>query len=76
MPDLSRFRSLGQREQAVVAVAVLLDGHDSVDYLSSDKERATALMRAARDLAELLPELRMPLLGTLLRAIMKKIEDA
>ena len=69
MADLSKFRSLSESEQAMVAVAVLLDGHDAVEYLASDKERGTALIRAARDLADLPPELRMPLLGTLLRQL-------
>ncbi len=71
MPDISRFRSLGGRERAIVAVAVLLDGHDAADYLSSDKERRTPLSRAAKDLADLPPDLRLPLVGTLLREAVK-----
>ena len=75
MPDISRFRALGTREKALVAVAVLLDGHDAADFLKNDKERATALSRAAKDLAELPPELRLPLVGTLLRAAVKDLSD-
>ncbi len=75
MADLWRFRTLGVREQAVVALSVLLDGHDASDYLGSDKERSVALSRAAKDLAELAPELRMPLAGTLLRRALSKIEQ-
>lgn len=67
MPDISRFRTLALRERALVAIAVLLDGHDAADYLACDKERQQALTRAARDLVELSPELRLPLLGTFLR---------
>jgi hypothetical protein len=74
MPDLSRFRALSRREQALVATAVLLDGHDAAEYLSSDKERKTALMRAAKDLAELPLDLRVPLLGTVLRESIADIE--
>lgn len=73
MKDLARFRALSPRERALVAVAVLLDGHDAAEYLSSDKERHGALCRAARDLAELSPDLRMPLLGSLLRRTIEEL---
>ena len=75
MPDLSRFRALSTREQAVVAVALLLDGHDAPDYLGSDKERSVALSRAAKDIAELPLDLRLPLVGTLLRAALQELEQ-
>ena len=75
MGRLHRFESLTPRERAVVAVAVLLDGHDAIDMLASDKERKGVLCRAAKDLAELAPDLRLPLLGTLLReAIAEMVE--
>lgn len=74
MKDLSRYRSLAARERALVAVAVLLDGHDAVDYLSSDKERALALCRAAKDLAALPLDLRLPLLGSILRNELDQME--
>lgn len=73
MPDIAKFRSLTTRERAVVCIAVLLDGHDAVDFLSSDKGRAPALSRAAKDLANIPHEIRMPLLGTLLRDAMAKL---
>jgi len=75
MPDISRFRALTTREKALVAVAVMLDGHDAVEYLASDKDRSSALCRAANDLADLAPELRMPLLGSLLRAVVSELES-
>ena len=75
MPGLSRYRALGTREKALVAVAVLLDGYDAAEYLSCDKERHTALTRAAKDLAELSPELRMPLIGSLLRTAMRELAE-
>ena len=68
MPDLSRFRALGPPEKVLVAVAVLLDGRDAAEFLKNDKERGMALSRAAEDLSELEPDLRMPLLGSLLRS--------
>jgi hypothetical protein len=73
MPDIARFRALTTREKAVVCLAVLLDGHDAVDYLSSDRERAPALSRAAKDLASIAPEIRMPLLGTLMREAVQEL---
>lgn len=76
MADLSRFRALSLREQAVVAVATLLDGLDAVDYLSSDKDRRTALSRAAKDLADFPLDLRLPLVGTLLRAAIAELEQS
>ena len=51
MPSIAKFRSLGARERALVAVAVLLDGHDATEYLACDRNRAAALVRAARDFA-------------------------
>ena len=73
MSNLTRFRALGIKEKALIAVALLLDGHDASTYLSSDKERSTALVRAAEDLAMIQPDLRMSLIGTYLRSI---IEDS
>ncbi len=73
MADNSRFRMLSFREQAVVSVAVLLDGHDAPEYLLYDKERSNALSRAAKDLAALAPEVRMPLVGSLLRKALQEL---
>ena len=75
MPDLLRLRSLSVREQALVLIAVLLDGHDAVDYLGSDKDRAIALARAAKDVADLPPDVRLPLAGTLLRTALDDLEE-
>lgn len=75
MPDLLRLRSLSVREQALVLIAVLLDGHDAMEYLSSDKDRAIALARAAKDVADLPPEVRLPLAGTLLRTALSELEE-
>ena len=72
---MQKFESLTARERAVVAVAVLLDGHDAVDMLASDKERKGVLCRAAKDLAELSPELRLPLLGTMLREALGELRE-
>ncbi|MCC6220307.1 MAG: hypothetical protein IT291_03590 [Deltaproteobacteria bacterium] len=74
MSDLGRFRALSVRERAVVALGVLLDGRDASDFLLCDKERSAALSRAAADLAVLQPELRMSLLGSLLREALAHLE--
>lgn len=76
MANLVRYRALGDKEQALVAIGVLLDGHDAVEYLSSDRHRKTALSRAARDVADLPAELRMPLIGTLLRAAVARLKES
>ena len=76
MPGLSRFRALSSKERALVALAVLLDGHDAEAFLQSDKDRSLALTRAAGDLAQLAPEVRMPLLGTQLRIALEDLEGA
>lgn len=73
MSDISRFRSLGSRERALVAIGVLLDGRDALEYLSYDRERRMALVRAAEDLVELGVELRIPLAGTLLRKALDEL---
>jgi hypothetical protein len=73
MADLFRFRSLATRERATVAIGVLIDGRDAVDYLAYDDQRGIALVRAAEDLVELTPELRIPLIGTLLRSALESL---
>lgn len=75
---MSRFlgyKLLSKREQALVAIAVLLDGHDSALYLSYDRDRGQALSKVALELADIAPELRMPLVGTLLRDILVEVES-
>jgi hypothetical protein len=74
MADTSRFRALSDREKALVAIGVLLDGFDAVEYFGADSERKIALQRASKDLAELSPDLRIPLLGTLLREAISSLK--
>ena len=66
--DAQRFRSLPARQRALVAVAVLLDGREAGMYLENDSVNSAGLKRAAADLAAIDPELRMPFVGTALRA--------
>jgi hypothetical protein len=58
-------------ERALVGIAVLLDGNDAVMYLGFDGTRGALLSGAARELASLDPDVRMPLVGTLVRMAMK-----
>ena len=67
MADLSRYRELSRHERIMALIAVLLDGQKGGFYLRSDKERAGAYDEVCSDLVHLNPELRLPLLGTLLR---------
>jgi len=73
MADLTKYRALPPKERALIAVAVLLDGRDAVEYLKSDKERGNVLCKATKDLAELAPDLRMALSGSFLRQALAEI---
>lgn len=65
--DTQRFRALTAHDRALVAVAVLLDGREAPIYLERDAVNGPALSRAAADLASQDPDLRMALVGSLLR---------
>ncbi len=71
---LPRFSSLSAQNRALVALAVLIDGHEAVNYLRSDSLLLDALSKAANELSELEPELRMPLAGTILREALQELE--
>jgi len=71
--DAQRFRSLSPWQRALVAVAVLLDGREAGMYLENDSVNGQGLKRAALDLAGVEPELRMALVGTLLRDALKEM---
>ena len=70
MPGLEVLATLPPRQQILVVVAVLLDGRDSVGYLQVDVDYGEQLAQACREFALLSPELRMPLLGTVLRRLL------
>ena len=73
--DAQKFRALNPWDRALVAIAVLLDGREAGAYLESDSVNGTGLRRAALDLAAVEPELRMPFVGTLLRAALKDLKS-
>ncbi len=67
MADIRKFRELPKRYQCLVALAVLLDGIDAATYLENDEHFGERLREVSEILGRLDPDLRMPLLGTLLR---------
>lgn len=82
MPSLAKFRVLDPRSQALVSLAVLIDGHDAGHIISggeADINKSSSseaqMAEAAEDLAKLSPELRVPLLGSLLRGALEQLEE-
>ena len=76
MVDVKKFRALNAKQKALVAIAVLLDGHEAAIYLENDMQNGELLSRAAGDLSELPPDLRVPLLGTQLRRAIEAIDKS
>lgn len=76
MKDLSPLKKLTQQEQILVCIAVLFDGLDAADVLGTDANNGLALRKIARDLAALAPDVRMPLVGSLLRNLVEKNRGA
>ena len=72
--DAQRFRALSARDRALVAIAVLLDGREASTYLEPDARNGHGLKRASLELAGLDPELRMPFVGTMLRAALQELK--
>lgn len=66
--------NLSSRQQALVAVGVLLDGEQAVQFLSTDKEPQGGLSSVAEELAKLAPELRVSLVGSILRRSLEELE--
>lgn len=74
MTDSARFRALSPRHRALVTIAVLLDGREANVYLENDALHGQSLSKAATELATQGPELRMPYLGSALRAALVQIK--
>jgi len=69
-----RFHSLSPRHRALVAFAVLCDGHEAAQYLANDALCGPQLKRAAEELSEQDVELRMPFVATLLRQSISQLK--
>ena len=73
MADTSIFRSLSAKDRAIVAIGVLLDGHDAASLLSYDNDYGATLSRAAEELTQMPPDLRVPFAGTALRRALSEL---
>ena len=73
MIELHSFKKLSVRDQALITIAVLLDGREAANYFDAEDVRDQELKKVAIELAEISPELRMPLLGSLLRTALSEI---
>ena len=71
--DAQLFRSLSPKHRALVAIAVLLDGREASVFLEGDALHGDRLRKAALELSDLEPELRMPFVGTMLRGALREI---
>lgn len=67
MSEEQLLSELSPAERAMVAIAVLLDGHDAVSFFGNDTDRGDVLKKAAKSLVALAPDLRLPFVGTILR---------
>lgn len=72
--DTQRFRSLSAHSRALVTMAVLLDGHEAGRVLSEDTVNGSGLERAADEIANQNPMLRMPFVGTSLRIALEELK--
>ena len=61
-------------ESMRVAVAVLLDGREAALYLENDSLNSTGLSKAALELADQDPQLRMPYEGSALRLALSEMD--
>jgi len=68
------FQKLSARSQALVAFAVLLDGFEAGVILENDSKNGLELRAAAETLAGQSPELRLPLVSTLLRNAVEELK--
>jgi hypothetical protein len=71
--SVKALKQLSAPEQAVVTLAVLLDGRDAADFLQCDQARPE-LSKVAEGLSGVALELRVPLLGSLYREALAVIE--
>lgn len=65
---ISSILELTNEAQALVAVAVLLDGREAARFLATDADIGDELSAVANMLANLAPDLRSALVATILRA--------
>jgi hypothetical protein len=64
---LEKLHKLDKREKLLIAVAVLSDGEQAVQILALDKDKGAKHSELARELLEVQEEIRLPLLGSIVR---------
>jgi hypothetical protein len=67
MGVLEKLHKLDKRDKLLIAIAVLADGENATHILALDKERGTNHSELAKDLSEIQEEIRLPLLGSIVR---------
>ena len=70
--SLEKLKGLSARLRALVAIAVLLDGREAENYLEGAGS-SSEIRQLARELAQMAPDLRMPLVGTILRGALREL---
>lgn len=73
--SFSVFDQLNAQQRALVAMGLLLDGHEAVAILEQDCNNSSELTAAAEYFAILPPDLRMPLLGSILRMTLDELHS-
>lgn len=68
------FLALSPYHQALVSIAVLVDGLEASKFVESDAQAGQELGQAAEYLASQKPQLRLPYLGTHLRKALHQLE--
>ncbi|MGA1190675.1 MAG: hypothetical protein ACO3XO_00190 [Bdellovibrionota bacterium] len=73
--NVKSLRALSAHQRAMVAISVLLDGHEASLYLENDALVGEALAVAVKDLVSLSPEFRNILAGNTLRRSLEELEQ-
>ncbi len=69
------FNKLAPEQQALVAIAVLLDGFDSPFFLGEDFKFEDQLRKAAEEIVKDAPAQRLPYVATLLRRALNELRN-
>jgi hypothetical protein len=67
MGILEKLHKLEKNEKLLIAIAVLVDGEKSAPTLALDKEKGAKHSELAKELLEVQEEIRLPLLGSIVR---------
>ena len=70
---LEKFEKLDPKLRALLAVALIVDGREAMDYLKIDSEHGASFRELIEELGALEPDLRIGLMGTILRRTLAEI---